>query len=157
VAPTEIQEKTIPIILEGRDLMGSAQTGSGKTAAFALPIIEMLQGGSTQPKALVLVPTRELALQVKEQFTILSTNHKLRIATIYGGTGFENQTRALRRGVDVIVATPGRLLDHMERRNVNLSALQILVLDEADRLMDMGFMPQVRRVISQTPKERQTL
>lgn len=155
--PTEIQEKSIPLIFEGRDVMASAQTGSGKTAAYALPVIECLEQPDVKPRALVLVPTRELALQVMDQFTRFSKHCSLRAVTLYGGTGYETQTRALKRGVDVIVATPGRLYDHIERKNCDLSAIEIFVLDEADRLLDMGFMPQVRKIIAKVSKERQTL
>ncbi|MBS1953223.1 MAG: DEAD/DEAH box helicase [Cyanobacteria bacterium SZAS-4] len=155
--PTEIQEKSIPLIFEGRDVMASAQTGSGKTAAYALPVIECLEQPDVKPRALVLVPTRELALQVMDQFTRFSKHCSLRAVTLYGGTGYETQTRALKRGVDVIVATPGRLYDHIERKNCDLSHIEIFVLDEADRLLDMGFMPQVRRIIAKVSKERQTL
>jgi superfamily II DNA/RNA helicase len=155
--PTEIQAKTIPLILAGQDVMASAQTGSGKTAAFVLPIIELLKARDKQPRALVVVPTRELALQVEEQFKKLAKHSRLRSVTLYGGTGYHRQTNLLQRGVDVIVATPGRLLDCFERKLVDLSAIQILILDEADRLLDMGFMPQIRRVIASLPKERQTV
>ncbi|HEY9677770.1 MAG TPA: DEAD/DEAH box helicase [Drouetiella sp.] len=155
--PTEIQQKSIPLIFEGRDVMASAQTGSGKTAAYALPVIECLEQPETKPRALVLVPTRELALQVMEQFERFAKHCELRAVTLYGGTGYETQTRALKRGVDIIVATPGRLYDHIERKNCDLSGIEIFVLDEADRLLDMGFMPQVRKIVSRISKERQTL
>ncbi len=155
--PTEIQEKSIPLIFAGRDVMASAQTGSGKTAAYALPVIECLEQPEVKPRALVLVPTRELALQVMDQFTRFSKHCSLRAVTLYGGTGYETQTRALKRGVDVIVATPGRLYDHIERKNCDLSQIEIFVLDEADRLLDMGFMPQVRKIIAKVSKDRQTL
>lgn len=157
VEPTEVQAKTIPIILKGNDLMASAQTGSGKTAAFALPIIEYLQQSTGRPKVLVLVPTRELAVQVKEQFDRFAKNNKLRSVTLYGGTGYGPQLHALRRGVDIIIATPGRLQDYIERKVVNLSKIEILVLDEADRLVDMGFMPHVKKIVQKLPTERQTL
>ncbi|MBU6450990.1 MAG: DEAD/DEAH box helicase [Cyanobacteria bacterium REEB67] len=155
--PTEIQSKCIPLILAGQDIMGSAQTGSGKTAAYVLPTIELLKAHNPRPRCLVLVPTRELALQVELQVNRFGKHSKLRTVTLYGGTGYEKQNRLLRRGVDVIVATPGRLLDCVERRTADLSGIEILILDEADRLLDMGFMPQVRRVVSQIPKKRQTL
>ncbi len=156
--PTGIQQKTIPAILAGRDIMASAETGSGKTAAYALPIIQSLKGSSERkPRVLILVPTRELALQVNSQFERFSDNSGMRTVTIYGGTGYEKQTRLLRRGVDVIVATPGRLSDHIDRRNADLSMVTTLVLDEADRMLDMGFMPQVRRIVAEMPKRRQTL
>jgi ATP-dependent RNA helicase RhlE len=156
--PTDIQQKTIPAILEGRDIMASAETGSGKTAAYALPIIHALKGSSERkPRVLILVPTRELALQVNSQFERFSDNSGMRTVTIYGGTGYEKQTRLLRRGVDVIVATPGRLSDHVDRRNADLSMVTTLVLDEADRMLDMGFMPQVKRILAEMPKRKQTL
>ena len=156
--PTEIQEKTIPVVLAGRDLLASAETGSGKTAAYALPIIQSIKGSSERkPRVLILVPTRELALQVESQFERFSNNSGMRTVTIYGGTGYEKQTRKLYRGVDVVVATPGRLNDHIERRNVDLSKVTTLVLDEADRMLDMGFTPQVRRIVSEIPEQRQTL
>lgn len=137
--------------------MASAQTGSGKTAAFALPIIECLQFPDKKPRALVLVPTRELALQVEKEFKLFAKNSELRMVTIYGGTSFGPQVNALKRGVDVIVATPGRLIDCMERKIVDLTQIEMLVLDEADRLLDMGFMPQVRTIVSKLRKDRQTL
>jgi ATP-dependent RNA helicase RhlE len=155
--PTEIQGKAIPLALSGRDVMASAQTGSGKTAAFALPIIACLDAPGNKPRALVLVPTRELALQVEGQFGRFARNNRLRTVTLYGGTGYGQQMKALKRGVDIIVATPGRLFDFVERHCLDLSKIEILVLDEADRLMDMGFMPQVRRVLKRVPRERQTL
>lgn len=157
INPTAIQKDTIPVTLAGRDVMASAQTGSGKTAAFALPIIECLQEPDTKPRALVLVPTRELALQVEEQFEKFGKASRLRTVSFYGGTAYGAQLKALKRGIDVIVATPGRLLDYMTRKVVDVSGIEMLVLDEADRLMDMGFMPQVRKIISQLPKDRQTL
>lgn len=156
-APTEIQEKSIPIIFTGADIMASAQTGSGKTAAFAIPIVECLQDPDDSPRALILVPTRELALQVEEQFIRFAKPFGLRTVTLYGGTGYVTQTKALQKGVDIVVATPGRLFDCMQKRLVDLSMVEMLVLDEADRLLDMGFMPQVRRIVSRLSKERQTL
>lgn len=155
--PTEIQEKSIPVIFSGADVMASAQTGSGKTAAFAIPVIECLQDPDDKPRALVLTPTRELALQVEEQFVKFAGDFGLRTVTLYGGTGYVTQTKALQRGVDIIVATPGRLFDLLQKRLVDLSMIEMLVLDEADRLLDMGFMPQVRRIVSRLSKERQTL
>ncbi len=169
---TEIQEKAIPQVRSGRDVMASAQTGSGKTASFALPIIEYIDQARAREarsrsndkiacpiktRALVLVPTRELAIQVSEEFQRFSKNFPLRIATIYGGASFSAQHREIKRGCHVIVATPGRLLDHMERKTLNLASIEKLVLDEADRLMDMGFMPQVRRIVNKVSKERQTI
>ncbi|MBI4532614.1 MAG: DEAD/DEAH box helicase, partial [Candidatus Melainabacteria bacterium] len=148
--PTEIQERAIPIVLSGQDLMASAETGSGKTAAYALPIIELLKAStntqSRRPRALVLVPTRELAIQVAAQFERFGRHANLRVVTIYGGTGYDRQIRALHGRVDVIVATPGRLFDHLQNNVANLSMIQALVLDEADRMLDMGFMPLVRKI-----------
>ncbi|MDZ4833413.1 MAG: DEAD/DEAH box helicase [Candidatus Melainabacteria bacterium] len=158
VEPTEIQAKTIPVVLAGRNVMASAETGSGKTAAYALPIIQGIKGSSEKlPRVLVLVPTRELAIQVQSQFDRFSNNGGTRSVTIYGGTGYEKQTRVLRRGVDVVVATPGRLVDHIERRNIDLSNVKTLVLDEADRMLDMGFMPSVRKIIALMKNRSQTL
>jgi len=157
IEPTEIQEKTIPLLLAGQDVLASAQTGSGKTAAYALPVIERLQRRGNAPRALVLVPTRELGLQVEEQFGKLSRGSGLRMVTLYGGTGYGKQIHALRRGVDVIVATPGRLMDHLEQKYVDISKVEVLVLDEADRMLDMGFLPPVRKIISKISRERQTM
>ena len=138
--PTEIQTKSIPSIIAGRDIMASAETGSGKTAAYALPIIQALRGGSERlPRVLILVPTRELAVQVNEEMVRFSNRCGIRTVTIYGGVGFEKQTRLLHRGVDVIVATPGRLNDHIEQGTAELGNVKMLVLDEADRMLDMGF------------------
>lgn len=155
--PTTIQRRTIGLILEGHNILASAETGSGKTAAFALPIVDCLQEPSEKPRALVLAPTRELALQVSSQFKIFSKQLGLKVVTIYGGAGMDAQLRALKGKVDIIVATPGRLNDCLERRAVDLSQVEMLVLDEADRLLDLGFMPQVRRIVSKVNKERQTL
>ncbi|MCC6981379.1 MAG: DEAD/DEAH box helicase [Candidatus Melainabacteria bacterium] len=155
--PTTIQRRTIGLILDGHNLLASAETGSGKTAAFALPIVDCLQEPSDKPRALVLAPTRELALQVSSQFKIFGKQLGLRVVTIYGGAGMDAQLRALKGKVDIIVATPGRLNDCLERRAVDLSQVEMLVLDEADRLLDLGFMPQVRRIVSKVSKERQTL
>jgi ATP-dependent RNA helicase RhlE len=155
--PTPVQLEAIPEILAGRDIVASAQTGSGKTAAYGLPILECLQESEGYPRALIVAPTRELALQVQEQFELFGTHLNLKSLAVYGGTGFDQQTRTLRKGVDIIVATPGRLLDHVERGHVDISKIEMLVLDEADRLLDMGFMPQVRRIIAEIPKDRQTL
>lgn len=155
--PTTIQRRTIGLILDGNNLLASAETGSGKTAAFGLPIVECLQEPGDKPRALVLVPTRELALQVSSQFKLFSKNLKLKVVTLYGGAGMDQQLRSLKGNVDIIVATPGRLNDYLERKAVDLGNVEMLVLDEADRLLDLGFMPQVRRIISKVNKERQTL
>lgn len=157
VHPTPIQAEAIPLALAGRDLIGSAQTGTGKTAAFVLPILQRLSGGPRALRALILVPTRELAEQVAASIRAYGRHTHLRGAAVYGGVGMDAQTRALRHGVDIIVATPGRLLDHMERGHVDFSRLEVLVLDEADRMLDMGFAPDVRRILSALPGERQTM
>ncbi len=155
--PTPIQLNAIPLALTGRDLIGLAQTGTGKTAAFTLPIVNSLLDGPRRTRALILTPTRELAVQVDESFRKYSQFSPLSVAAVYGGVAIEPQTKALRKGVDVIVATPGRLLDHIERQNVDFEYLEVLVLDEADRMLDMGFAPQINRVISEIPRYRQTL
>ncbi|MBX9669225.1 MAG: DEAD/DEAH box helicase [Candidatus Obscuribacterales bacterium] len=158
VQPTEIQTKSIPEILAGRDLMASAETGSGKTAAYALPVIQGIKGTSEKlPRVLVLVPTRELAIQVFSEFERFANNCGMRGVTVYGGTGYDKQTRLLQRGVDVVVATPGRLVDHIARNNVDLSRVRTLVLDEADRMLDMGFMPAVRKIVALLSSRQQTL
>ncbi len=157
VHPTPIQEKAIPLVLKGRDVMGLAQTGTGKTAAFTLPIIARLIDGPKRTRALVLTPTRELAAQVKESFEKYSKHSGLTVIDVYGGVGFPPQEKALRAGVDVVVATPGRLIDHMERQNVVFDDLEVLVLDEADRMLDMGFAPQINRIVGAIPTYRQTL
>ena len=156
--PTPIQSATIPAALDGRDILGSAETGTGKTAAFVLPLLQKLLNTprTREPRALVLAPTRELALQVADHAEQMSRNTGLRVATVYGGVGYNPQEQALRTGVDVVIATPGRLLDHLEKRNVNFKSLQVLVLDEADRMLDIGFLPDIRRIMRQLPKERQT-
>ena len=157
--PTPIQLETIPLALAGRDLIGSAQTGTGKTAAYLLPMLQRL-AAEKRPhtlRALILVPTRELAEQVLQMARGYGRHVSVSAAAIYGGVGMEPQTKALARGVDIVAATPGRLLDHMERGHVDFSKLEILVLDEADRMLDMGFAPDVRRILSALPDERQTL
>jgi len=154
--PTPIQTQAIPLILEGRDVIGSAQTGTGKTAAFALPIIQRL-GGHGAMRVLVLEPTRELALQVEEAFHKYALFTDLRVTIVYGGVGYGKQTEDLRRGMDILAATPGRLLDHLEQGNCSLDKIEILVLDEVDRMLDMGFLPDVRRIVQKCSKNRQTL
>ena len=157
-APTPIQREAIPAILGGRDVIGTAQTGSGKTAAFLLPILQrLMKQPPGRTRALVLSPTRELAAQTQAALGPLAKGTRIRGAAVYGGVGMAPQEHALRGGVDVVVATPGRLLDHMERRNVDFRGLQVLVLDEADRMLDMGFLPDVRRIVNALPRERQTL
>ena len=164
--PTPIQQQAIPLALAGRDLIGLAQTGTGKTAGFTLPIIHnLISAPITDEKGdpvhrvrvLILTPTRELAAQVEESFRKYGKYTQLRVVPIFGGVGIEPQSKALRRGVDVVVATPGRLLDHMERQNVSFNDLEVLVLDEADRMLDMGFAPQLNRIVSEIPPYRQTL
>src|SRR5919108_4423349 len=155
--PTPIQERAIPLVLKGRDLIGLAQTGTGKTAAFTLPIIQRLLGGPSRLRALILAPTRELAAQVRESFEKYGRHSGLRVAEIFGGVALGPQEAALRRGVDVVVATPGRLIDHLERQNVALDDLEVLVLDEADRMLDMGFAPQINTIVARLPRYRQTL
>jgi len=156
--PTPIQAAAIPAILSGRDVIGTAQTGSGKTAAFLLPILHRLLRASTgRTRVLVLSPTRELAAQIEQALRDFAKGTRVRGVAVYGGVGMMPQVDALRRGVDVVVATPGRLLDHMERRNVDFRDLQVLVLDEADRMLDMGFLPDVRRIVNTLPRVRQTL
>ena len=158
--PTPIQEQAIPYVLMNRDLLGCAQTGTGKTASFTLPMIEILSHGRTRarmPRSLILEPTRELAAQVSDQFETYGKYHKLSKALLIGGVSFEDQNKALDRGVDVLIATPGRLLDHAERGKVLLRDVKILVIDEADRMLDMGFMPDVEKIVGLLPQIRQTL
>lgn len=158
--PTPIQEKAIPIVLMGRDVLGCAQTGTGKTASFVLPMIDILSQGRAKarmPRTLILEPTRELAAQVAENFETYGKHNKLNMALLIGGVSFPDQERALERGVDVLIATPGRLLDHFERGGILLNDVKILVIDEADRMLDMGFIPDVERIVATLPPLRQTL
>jgi ATP-dependent RNA helicase RhlE len=155
--PTPIQEQAIPLILRGRDVMGLAQTGTGKTAAFTLPIVDRLLGGPRRTRALVLTPTRELCVQVEESVQKYSQHAALSIVSVYGGVPLEPQQKKLRAGVDIIVATPGRLIDHLERQNVVFDDLEVLVLDEADRMLDMGFAPQINKIVGTLSAYRQTL
>lgn len=158
--PTPVQTATIPAALTGRDILGSAETGTGKTAAYLLPLLQRLLAAPARAHALgvlILVPTRELALQVAEHAKALSASTDLRVAAIFGGVPMGAQTIALRRGADIVIATPGRLLDHTERKNIAFASLGALVLDEADRMLDVGFLPDIRRIVAQLPRERQTL
>ena len=161
--PTPVQLKSIPIVLTGKDLLARAQTGTGKTAAFGLPMIDRLlvRGGAAagmrKPRGLVLVPTRELALQVHKSLSTYGVPANLRVTAIFGGVSIVPQKKELVRGTDIIVATPGRLLDHIEQRTVDLTGIQILTLDEADRMLDMGFLPPLRRILKMLPRDRQTL
>lgn len=154
--PTPIQVQAIPVVLAGRDVIGSAQTGTGKTAAFALPILQRL-GGHGALRCLILEPTRELAVQVEEAFHDFGKFTDLRTTVIYGGVGYGKQREDLQRGVDVVMATPGRLLDLLEQRDLTLAHVDVLVLDEVDRMLDMGFLPDVKRIVQQCPRARQTL
>ena len=158
--PTPIQEQAIPIVLMGRDVLGCAQTGTGKTASFTLPMIEILAAGRARarmPRSLIITPTRELATQIAESFTVYGKHHKLTQALLIGGVSFTEQNAKLDRGVDVLIATPGRLLDHFEHGRILLTDIKVLVIDEADRMMDMGFIPDVERIVGLLPRIRQTL
>lgn len=155
--PTPIQRDAIPVALNGRDLIGLAQTGTGKTAAFTLPILQRLMGGPCRTRALILAPTRELAAQVDESFRRYGQHSGLSFIAVSGGVPIEPQERGLRGGADIVIATPGRLLDHLERQNVTFDDLEVLVLDEADRMLDMGFAPQINRIVAQIPPYRQTM
>lgn len=159
-APTKIQSQAIPAALDGHDLIGCAQTGTGKTAAFVLPILNRLSGqptgGKRTIKSLILAPTRELAMQIDASILTYGRFLNLRSAAIYGGVNIDRQLKALRRGVDIVVATPGRLMDHMQRGSIDLRSVDSLVLDEADRMLDMGFVRDVRKIVSTLPQERQT-
>src|SRR5688500_18078364 len=154
--PTPLQAQSIPIMMQGRDLIGSAQTGTGNTAAFALPLLPQLDNPERTPRALVLVPTRALACLMQESIRTFALFSHLRCTVLYGGVGYGKQLESLRCGTDIVVATPGRLLDHLERRTLDLRRIKHLVLDEADRMLDMGFLPDVKRIISQVPQVRQT-
>jgi superfamily II DNA/RNA helicase len=158
--PSEIQQQAIPHVLMGRDILGCAQTGTGKTASFMIPLVEILitgQSKSRMPRSLILAPTRELAMQVSEDFNIFNKYLKLQMALLIGGISFSEQDGKLAKGVDVLVATPGRLLDHIERGKVMLKDVKILVIDEADRMLDMGFIPDIEKITKLLPKIRQTL
>jgi ATP-dependent RNA helicase RhlE len=158
VAPTPIQKQAIPPVLEGHDVMGLAQTGTGKTAAFVLPILErLLPGPRKRVRALIIAPTRELAEQIHVAIGGLGKQTHLRSVTIYGGVGVNPQIQKLRAGVEIVVACPGRLLDHINQKTIDLTHIEVLVLDEADRMFDMGFLPDVRRIIKHLPVKRQTL
>jgi ATP-dependent RNA helicase RhlE len=160
-APTEIQSQAIPAAVKGRDIIGCAQTGTGKTAAFVLPILDRLSHESAAKKlvtrALILTPTRELALQVEKAIQGYGRFVDLRTLAVYGGVKINSQLRILKRGVDIVVATPGRLMDHMERGSIDLRRIEVLVLDEADRMLDMGFIHDVQRIVSVLPRKRQTM
>jgi len=156
VEPTPVQERCIPLILQGRDVIGSAQTGTGKTAAFALPILSRLKD-RRGPRCLVLEPTRELALQVETAFQYYARFTEIEIGVVYGGVGYDRQKKLIQFGVDVVVATPGRLLDLQQQGLLRLDQIEILVLDEVDRMLDMGFLPDVKKIVQLCPTDRQTL
>ena len=158
--PTEIQKKAIPQILMGRDVLGCAQTGTGKTGSFVMPLVEILSSGkskSRMPRSLILAPTRELAMQVSEEFNVINKYFKLQMALLIGGVSFTEQDIKLAKGVDVLVATPGRLLDHIERGKVIIKEVKLLIIDEADRMLDMGFIPDIIKINKLLPRIRQTL
>jgi ATP-dependent RNA helicase RhlE len=160
-APTEIQSQAIPAVIAGSDIIGCAQTGTGKTAAFVLPILDRLShertGRKRSVRSLILTPTRELAVQIERSILGYGRFTKLKALAVYGGVNINNQITALRRGVDIVVATPGRLIDHLQRKTINLLGVEVLVLDEADRMLDMGFVHDVRRIVGGLPRKRQTL
>src|SRR5215207_7126964 len=158
--PTPIQRQAIPQVLQGKDVLGIAQTGTGKTAAFVLPMLTKLEQGRARarmPRTLIIEPTRELGAQVADHFDKYGAKHKLNVALLIGGVSFDDQDTKLTRGVDVLIATPGRLLDHFERGRLLLSGVELLVIDEADRMLDMGFIPDVERICKLVPFTRQTL
>ena len=161
--PTPVQIQGIPVVLAGHDLMAAAQTGTGKTAGFVLPVLQLLSNrpvaaiARAKPRVLVLTPTRELAAQVAESVRTYGKHLPIKSAVIFGGVSMPAQTKALRAGVDIVVATPGRLLDHVSQRNVDLSGVEIFILDEADRMLDMGFIPDIRKIVAMLPKQKQTL
>jgi ATP-dependent RNA helicase RhlE len=158
ITPTPIQAQAIPLVMQGHDIVGLAHTGTGKTAAFVLPILHrLMQGGRKRVRALVIAPTRELAEQIHEEIGRLGRRTGLKSVTIYGGVGFNPQVDKLKRGAEIVVACPGRLLDHINQGTIDLSSLEVLVLDESDRMFDMGFLPDIRKIIRHVPAKRQTL
>ncbi|MDP8924466.1 MAG: DEAD/DEAH box helicase [Chloroflexota bacterium] len=154
--PTEIQAAAIPVLLAGRDVMGQAQTGTGKTAAFGIPMVEQIDTEQAEVQAIVLAPTRELALQISKEIARIGGHAGVRLATIYGGAPMSKQLVELKRGAQIVVGTPGRILDHLSRGTLSLRTVKFFVLDEADRMLDMGFMPDVERILRRTPRSRQT-
>jgi ATP-dependent RNA helicase RhlE len=158
VTPTPIQTEAIPSVMNGRDIMGLAQTGTGKTAAFALPILHrLMQGKRGHVRSLIIAPTRELAEQIHDAINSLGKETRIRSVTVYGGVNISTQIQKLKRGAEVVVACPGRLLDHMDRRTIDLTRVEVLVIDEADHMFDMGFLPDIRRILKHLPAQRQTL
>jgi len=155
--PTPIQEMTIPVLMTGKDVIGQAQTGTGKTAAFGIPIVEKVEKNNFNVQALILAPTRELAIQAAEEMNKLGAFKQLHALPVYGGTSIERQIKALKKGVHIVVGTPGRVLDHINRRTLSLKGVRIAVLDEADEMLDMGFLEDITKILAETPKERQTL
>ncbi|MEK6681875.1 MAG: DEAD/DEAH box helicase, partial [Nitrospirota bacterium] len=155
--PTPIQAKTIPSLLKGRDVIGHAQTGTGKTAAYGIPIVERIDVGNLMVQAIILTPTRELAIQVAEEINKIGRFRRIQAVPIYGGQSIERQIRALRKGVQIVVGTPGRVIDHIERKTLRLNHIRMVVLDEADEMLDMGFIDDITTILKETPKERQTL
>jgi len=159
--PSSVQQQAIPMVLLGKDIIGCAQTGTGKTAAFALPLLQLLSQKEAKHKravrALILAPTRELALQIDQEIKKYGTNIKLKSSAIFGGVDINAQTKIIKAGLDIIIATPGRLIDHLDRKNIRLDSIEYLVLDEADRMLDMGFIHDVKKIIAKTPTTRQTL
>lgn len=155
-SPTEIQQRVIPLLLDGQDVIGQAQTGTGKTAAFGIPMIERLDEQAQGVQALILAPTRELALQISGELRKLGSHSNLHLAVLYGGSGYGTQLRDLATGAQVVIGTPGRILDHIERGTLRLDQVRMLVLDEADRMLDMGFLPDVERIVRRIPRQRQT-
>jgi superfamily II DNA/RNA helicase len=156
LGPTPVQDRVMPLLREGRDVIAQAQTGTGKTGAFAIPLLERALAAARRPSVLVIVPTRELCLQVAGDFVSIGRFRRVRVAALYGGNGYGTQERDLRAGAHVVVGTPGRLLDLVERRSLDLSGIEVLVLDEADRLLDLGFIPDVKRIVGMLPARRQT-
>jgi ATP-dependent RNA helicase DeaD len=154
--PTEIQERVIPVLLSGRDVIGQAQTGTGKTAAFGIPIIEHVDPERAEVQALVLAPTRELAVQITNEMRALARFRPVRIVTIYGGASMREQIQGIEGGAQIVVGTPGRILDHLGRGTLHFNGVRTLILDEADRMLDMGFMPDVERIVRRLPRQRQT-
>jgi ATP-dependent RNA helicase DeaD len=155
--PTPVQAGMIPVALKGRDVMAQARTGTGKTAAFLIPILEMLEGRHAHPQAIALVPTRELAVQVRDEAEKLAKGQHARIVAVYGGKPIRQQIQKLQRGVDLVIGTPGRVLDHMQRGTISLATVRFAVLDEADRMLDIGFRPDIERILRHCPKQRQTM
>ena len=156
IEPTEIQKKAIPVMLSGKDMVGQAQTGTGKTAGFGIPLAEVLDGRLNEIQAIILVPTRELAQQVSEELRRINKYNGVRVVAAYGGQPIAQQLAALQQGAHIIVGTPGRVMDHMDRRTIRLDRVKIAILDEADQMLDIGFLPDIRRILGATPRRRQT-